>query len=299
MKKAQIDQYDMCLAVEGHFDDQPGVWNGKDPIVQTKKLFSIKLDELGTQVNLQLISSKGETASKATVRTSLESQAFVLVAAASGYANANGKIELSNRVRYTKTDLTRFRDIELVGICTNLLNDINTVLGDLAPYEITDEIVAKFKDTLLKFSDLMKTPDQAIALRKSATDKIAVLIPEAIEILTSRMDFNVVMLEATNPQFVEVYNNLRALNSSPTSHLSLTITCLDKATNVPVAHVELEIVEPKIKRVSSSRGYNTFTNLTAGGHQIITNHPNYKPQKVDFTIVDGETTELVILLEAK
>jgi hypothetical protein len=104
-------------------------------------------------------------------------------------------------------------------------------------------------------------------------------------------------LVATQPQFAEIYTAVRALNSSPTNPLSVTITTLNAVTNEPIANANLEIVGEGITRISSQRGYNTIQNLIAGPHQIKVTHPNYTTQTVPFSIVSGETTELVVLLE--
>jgi hypothetical protein len=103
-------------------------------------------------------------------------------------------------------------------------------------------------------------------------------------------------MTATQPNFVSVYENVRLINSSPTTSLSLTITVLDEATNTPIPNVDLEIVGENITRKSSARGYNTVLNLTAGNHSIKATHPNYVTKTESFTIVAGETTELVVLL---
>jgi hypothetical protein len=49
----------------------------------------------------------------------------------------------------------------------------------------------------------------------------------------------------------------------------------------------------------SERGYNTVINLVSGSHKITVMHPKYETQSQEFTVVAGETTELVILMKAK
>lgn len=298
MQKRQIDNYDMFLAVENHFDDNPLLWNTNVPVTTTKTLLSAKIDLFATQVALQLVNPTGITADKDKARTALEDQALMLSSATSGYASIAGKGDLYKRVFYTKTDITKFRDAELIGVCTNLAADCNAELANLGPYGITAPILTTFNNLIAAFGAIMKNPASAIAKRKDATEKIEDAIIEIANILDTRMDNLVVMLTATQPAFVAIYNNLRAINVTGSSQLSLTITTLNAVSNLPVANVNLELTGEGITRVSGERGYNTITNLIAGSHQIKAMHPNYKPKTETFTVVTGETTELVILLEA-
>jgi hypothetical protein len=297
MQKRQIDNYDMFLAVENHFDDNPLLWNTNVPITTTKTLFSSKIDGLATQVALQLVNPTGITADKDKARTALEDQAFSLSSAVCGYASVTGKGDLYKRCHYTKSDLLRFRDAELLGVCTNLAADCNAELANLAPYGVTAAILTTFNTALTAFGAIMKNPVSAIAKRKGATEKIEDFIVEIADILNTRMDNLIVGLTATQPAFVETYNNLRTINATGSNQLSLTITTLNAVSNDPIPNVNLELVGEGITRVSSERGYNTITNLVAGSHQIKAMHPNYKPKTETFTVVTGETTELVLLLE--
>jgi hypothetical protein len=108
------------------------------------------------------------------------------------------------------------------------------------------------------------------------------------------MDNLIGMLNATPPSFVGIYKNLQAVNATGSNQLSLTITTLNAVSNEPIANVNLELVGEGITSVSSERGYNTINSLVAGSHKIAEMHPNYKPKTETFTVVTGETTELLL-----
>ena len=205
MQKRQIDNYDMFLAVENHFDDNPLLWNTNVPVTTTKTLLSAKIDLLATQVALQLVNPTGITADKEKARTALEEQAFSLSSAASGYASVTGKGDLYKRCYYTKSDLLRFRDAELMGVCTNLAADCNAELANLGPYGITAPILTTFNTLIAAFGAIMKNPASAIAKRKDATEKIEESIIEIADILDTRMDNLIITLAATQSTFVAIY----------------------------------------------------------------------------------------------
>ncbi|MES2544807.1 MAG: hypothetical protein V4548_07970 [Bacteroidota bacterium] len=298
MQKTQIDQYDMLLTVENHFDDNPTLWNANVPVTAAKTLLSAKIDAIATEVALQLVNPTGITIDKANLRTDLENKGYVLSAALSGYASATpNKTELYNRVHFAKSDFPRFREAELIGIITNLHRDATAELANLAPYGVTAAILTALLNANNAFGVIMKNPNEAIARRKSATDKIADLLPDVLLFLETRLDNLIVGLTTAQPQFVTMYSSLRALNSTATNPLSLTITTLEAVTNLPIANVNIELVGEGITRVSSDRGYNTVQNLVSGNHQLGTSHPNFVSQTIPFTVVSGETTELVVVLE--
>lgn len=298
MLKTQIDNYDMYLAVENHFDDNPTLWNTNVPVDATKTLLSTELDILATQIALQLIDPTGITVDKDKARMTLETEAFTLSAAISGFASVTGRSDLYNRTNYNKTTLSRYRDAELVGVCTNLSADCTTELASLAPYGVAAAQITSFNSAIANFGTIMKNPTEAIAKRKLATDKIQEKITGIAILLSTRLDNLMVGLRATQPVFVDTYTNLRAINSTGSHPLSLTITTLNAKTNEPIPHVKLEIVGEGITRTSSARGYNTVINLVAGEHTITATNPKYVHKSEHFIIVSGETTELVLLLDA-
>lgn len=297
MTKNQIDQYNMLLTTENHLDDNPTLWAGNAPITATKTLFTNKLDVLAGQIALQLVNPTGITDEKNNVKTDLINKAFVIAAACCSYAAATSKPELFSKCNLTKSDFIHYKEAELIGVCTNIFTDANANVAALAPYGVTAAILTSFQTNITAFSGVTRNPVTAIAKRTTATAEIARLLPEIIQLVETRLDKDMVALSLTQPAFYDTYSNVRYLNLSPTTTMSLTTTVLEKDTNVPIANVNIEIVGEGITRVSSDRGYNTVLNLVSGPHTISATHPNYVTQNVPFTIVSGETTELVIILE--
>ena len=258
--------------------------------------FTAKLTELATQVAIQLENPTGATLEKNAARETLEAKAFKMCAAVRGYAAQSDMKDLYERVDYTKTDFYKFRDAELVGVVANLVQELTPLVADLAEYNVGMGDINALETANTAFGSLMKNPTASIARRKAATDKIAELMPPLMDFLVKRMDNVIVGIADVQPEFVDIYNNVRTINDSVSNPLSLTITTLDAETQEPVPNVQLEIVGEGINRVSSARGYNTVQNLAAGPHDVLATHPNFVTQTVRFSIVSGETTELVVLL---
>lgn len=294
MEKRQIDQYDMILSVENHFEDNATLWNTNVPLAAAKTEFSTKITALAAQVALQLQNPTGATAVKDAARAYLETFSFRVAAAARGYSSQADLKDLYRRVDFSKTDFVRFRDAELVGVVSNLVQDLQPVAVELEPFGVNADTLEDLDVAKTDFGTLMKNPTAAIGRRKAATDRIAELLPPLMDFLVTRMDNLMVAISTTQPQFVDIYTNVRTINDTATNPLSLTITTLEAGTSVPIANAQLEIVGEGITRVSSERGYNTVQNLVAGPHDVMVTHPNFVTQTVRFTVVSGETTELVV-----
>ena len=296
MEKNQIDQYDMLLSTEKHLRDNVALFAANSPILISKGILSTKITELAKQVAIQLVNPTGLTVDKNNIRANLELQAFIIGAACCSYAAANNKPDLYNRCNYTKTDLVRFRDAEIIGIGTNLLADAIANAAALVPFGVAAVTLTNFQSAITAFSNVMKNPTEGIAKRTAATAKIAELLPDAIQFLEQRLDNDVIAYLVSQPTFTEIYDTVRLINSSPVTTLSLTVTVLEAGNNAPVANVDLEIVGEGITRRTSDRGYSTIKNLVSGAHTIQASHPNFEIVTQEFTIVSGETTELVLLL---
>jgi Carboxypeptidase regulatory-like domain len=299
MLKTQIDQYDMILATEKVLDDNAPLYAANVPLKASKVLFSANVDLLAAQVAKQLVVPTGITDDKEKVRTGLEERTFIIGSACCSLATATGNGDLYKRCHFTKSDLVHFRDAELLGVCTNLTNDVTANAVALVAYGITPAVMTDYASRIASFSNIMKLPTEAIGKRATATAKIAELLPEISDFLKTRLDNDMVSMMLSQPEFYGVYTNVRAIKNTGTSTLSLTTTVLNETTNEPISGANLEIVGEGINRVSGERGYNTVINLVSGSHKITVMHPKYETQSQEFTVVAGETTELVILMKAK
>lgn len=295
MEKTQIDQWNMILTTENHFDDNPTVTTGYTLINNTKTALSAKIDALQLQINAQLHDTTGVTVAKNTLRNTLIESGHGIASVASGYASSVGNNVLYGRTRYSHSDWLRMTDAELVTNCINLKNDVNPVVASLAP-GVTAAMVTAFGTNITSFQDIMRNPREAVSARATATMNISKLLPQIInDLLEQRLDNDVMALNATNPDFVSTYFNVRTIDSSPTANLSLTITCLDQDGS-PLANVDINIDEGTVTRVSSARGYNTVQNLAEGSHTLTATKPGYADVTLSFVTVAEETLELLVTM---
>ena len=299
MEKEQLDQYDMSLSVENHFNDNTAPWTGNAPLAAAKAVLTQKNAVIGAQLAIQLINTTGIAANKEVVRKNFEDQLFVVSSAVSGYASTIGNNDLYNRTYKARSTYTLMKDVILTGSCVDLMVDANAEIANLAPYGVVPATLTALNATMLSFSGIKADPEKAIARRKAATEKIAELMPDLMNFFNTRLDNLIVAIEATQEAFVDIYRNVRLISSSPTTTISLTTTCVDSITHLPIEGVELTVLSNNTQRTSPTSGVNIFKNLPAGDDKMQLDHPLYISQTVDYTLVNNQTIELVFALVHK
>ena len=296
MDKKQIDIFDMALAVENHFDDNAAIWAASIPLSNAKNTLSSKIAEIAQHHAIQLLNNSAISTNKKNVRDNLQTLAHQLSAAICGYASYIDNIFLYKRVYFAPSDFNRFKDAELVGECVNLSQEAATIIANLAPYGVLPATLTAFSAATNQFCAIMKDPLEAIAKRKIATEAIAELLPKLSTFLNTSLDNLIVALAVSQPEFVQIYHNVRRINSSPSKHWSITTICIDSHTEKAIEGVSINIPEEKIKRISGRTGFNTYTNISEGVQTLTASHPKYKTQDISFSVLHSSTTEVLILL---
>jgi len=299
MKKTQIDQHNMLLAVENYFDSNASIWTSNIPISDCKTAFSAKLDQIMAAATQQSENSTGVTIDKNILRKDLEEKAFFISSAICGYASVNpGHTKLSKTVYITKTDLSKIGTDPLLVYIENLNAAAITVMENLEPYGVTQATLTNLMAARAAFFDIMNTPKDVVSNRKDATELIPVLLHEAIAMLDNTMDKLIEALRPTERQFVDVYFLERKIHHIGVHTLSLEITTLNANDNTPLNDAHIEVVGKGIKRISNESGRNRVQNLVEGNYTLSVNRLGFVPQMIPFMIISGETTQLVIEMQS-
>jgi len=298
MNKRQFDQYNMLQAVENHFDKNETIWNSDILISNAKADLSLTLEQISAAASAQMNLSTGATEDKAALRKDLETKAFFISTALSAYATLNpGLKELYQTVYISKTELSRFRGPDLLYFIEGLHEAAESVVGNLAPFRVTEVVLIELIVSREAFYDIMKKPATIVSNRKDATEAIADLLRQAISILDNPMDKLMELMRPEQPHFVNVYFMDRKIHHISKRSMSLEITTLNAIDKTPLADAKIEVVGKKIKRISSEKGLNRVQNLKEGSYILSISRENFVSQMIPFIIIRGETTQVVVELE--
>jgi len=298
MTRDQVDQWNMLNLVLYHFDNNASIWSSNILISEVKATLSAKMNQIDAAAVLQSESSTGATKDKARLRTLLENKGLFVSSALTAYANRNPDPEhLNKKLEINKSSFSLFREAELLLAIENLHAAATEIIGALEPYGVFPITLDKLLGARTDYLNYMSRPEEITATRKAATGAIAVLLHEAIALLEGQMDHMMMVFRDTEPQFYSVYFKDRKIQRTGDRKLSLLITTLRAGTRTPLAKANIEIVGHRIKRISNQSGLNRVQNLKEGHYTLSVGLPEFVSQTIPFSIVNHQTTQLVIEME--
>lgn len=298
MIKVQVDQNNMLLAVEHHFENNEPLWTSNVPLSDAKAALSAKLNEITIASRVQKVDSTGATSNKTALRKDLEKKGLFVSSALTAYAAVHEvDIQQFNRLNLTKNDFSRLSGGDLLLIITDLYDAAMPIITDLEPYAVTPLTLTALLAAADAFKAMRFQPIDVTGVRKAATDAIPVLLHEAITMMEINMDKQMGNLRDTEPQFVDAYFIVRKIHHLGVRTLSLEITTLNGSDNTPLAGAHIEVVGKGIKRISTEKGLNRVQNLVEGYYTLSVSRPDFVSQMVSFTIMNHQTTQLVIEMQ--
>lgn len=297
MTSEQHNRFDMMQSVQHYLDNNLIIINANVTVMAVKTLLDEKIEELMAHLGVQLTKTKGIAENKQIKRATLITKTLSLSNAICAYANIADNNILYKENHYTKSSLNLMTDFNLSGNCAYLCISLENNLTNLLPFGVDVNKLNDYKNAIDFYTELINKPTENISKRNESTRAIAKLLSEISTLLKKRLDNVIGIFEDENSNFVGVYRSLRRVGKAPTRQLDLVVKTISTTTQQPIEKAMLKIINHQGFRFSSKMGRNLFSNLKQGQHHLVVTHPNYKSKTIDFTIVNKETTKIVIALE--
>lgn len=229
MNSTQSNKLNSHLAVQA-------VLNGTE-VWQTLPAFAAGVEELEEHIaSIQALaqtqtSQSGAAAEKAQAFQVLVDAAFETAAATRACAAASSNRDLARRVDYSRSNVGKGRDTEVVARCQDILAAATENLASLADYGITQAKLTALKKKIEGFQALQPKPRQGRAHSSSATKEIAKLFKQVDELLNDRLDGLAFQFKDTQAAFYNAYTTARSIvtASGGRSAKSTTVTPIAKA----------------------------------------------------------------------
>jgi transcription antitermination factor NusA-like protein len=299
MKGYQKNTVKMIRAISAYLNSNIDVIESSVPIMTTKALFDQKFADLIDHFIIQYQDNTGYAIDKKQKRKAVEEKTLGLSAALCAYASINGNFTLLNESRFTVTTLKTISTHKLDEITTNLIINLEQYLPNLHAYGVDSQKIYDFKKSIAVFTESINKPIENIKIRHRSTITIAKLLPEISNLLKGNLDYNIRALGIDFPSFVSEYFKIRRIGKTPRKSLDLVVKTISSSSQEAIEKAKVQIIDTKISRFSGKKGRNIFMDLKAGQYQLLVTHPDYEATTIDFTIVDKETTTLVVALENK
>jgi hypothetical protein len=242
---------------------------------------------------------KGKTNHKNTLIGDLIMKTIDIGRRTVAYANANNLEALKEAVNYTESDLKRMSDQELWMACNLIFEEAGNVIGSLAPYGVTQQMLDEQKIAIGLFEKDMTSPREGAIKRKNATMALKTAYGES-KPLFGMMDELVLTLKDSNPDDYNNYMNARIVvdygKRKKSTGYSVSGTALDFENGLPLSEVHLSIVGTTTGMITDITGVYSLPVKNAGEYRVRAERSEYKIQIAEVTVT-GEATNLDIEME--
>lgn len=208
----QENKYSMFLAVQQVCNLFNTIWAGVAAFVTGFASFEAGIANINSTRLKQEKDLKGIAEDKNVKENDMIDKTLGLVGPLVAYANVTLNEPLRQEIDFTERELKKSRDTILENKCQIVQDRANThSVALIASYGVTALQITTQNTSITDYHATIAGPRSAIALRKTQTAELEVLLNSTNAILTEQLDKLVVVFQSTNPQFVVDYNNSRII----------------------------------------------------------------------------------------
>jgi hypothetical protein len=218
----QIKMVGACITVANDPSYKP-VWTGKPPAD-----FETDIGTLATGYEAAMEkdaaaegASGGAGDAKAQAETTLENAAFQLARALANHFTKTGNLDSLGKVDYTKTDIVKLRQQDLVDQATAIRDLGNAAVGETgaAGRGVTAARIAALTTAINAFKGVMNNPRSQIVNRSTLKKEVATDVAALVVQVTS-MDDLVLQFDGTDAgkRFIEAWKSARMIVDTGGGH---------------------------------------------------------------------------------
>jgi hypothetical protein len=301
MEKVQQDKLGMLLNVQGVCLKFKSVWSANVIFSAAYKDFDESLASILRLRNVQLGSNTSPATDKQEKYDAMIAQTMFAINRLWSYASTVGDTVLLAKLNYTETDLRKLRETVVGGVCSNIADIVEENLSKIIDYGFTEEMLPQLIQANADFNEVISAPKLAIVEQKNATEGLVPLFAKEDGILANRLDRDIELLKSSSPDFYNQYFAARKIISSGSTTMSIKGKTTDKHDGSDIIGVTLTITdagssEATLVKKNKTAGFNIL-NFKEGHFVATASKIGYKDESVPFTVVKGETTTLVIVME--
>ena len=216
MKNSQNNKLKMAQATLGciqHETNAP-LWAGIVGIEETVELLEETVAAILAR-SLKQSARTGFAAQKQAAFTALVNAGFTVCSGLKALASATGNAQLSAQTDFSRSDLAKGRETDVVNRCQSLvpLGTANAA-ALAAKYNVVAADRTALNNALAAFAEVQTKPRQGQAASASATTDLVTLFKELDELLNERLDSLLAKFRFTQPTFFAEYETARAIVDS-------------------------------------------------------------------------------------
>lgn len=285
----------MLNAVKELSDANNAVWAADVPFSASYMLLIAQMTIIEAQKTIQATDTGGVAVDKKNKRATLEEQTFFVANRIHSFAAATNNHSLLITINYSRSNLKKARDTELLGIAKLVKDTGNTNLASLAPYGVSSIILTNLGLVATNFQNVVSSPKVSRNMPIAASKALDIALRTAMNIINTRLDVDVEVFKPTNPAFYNQYRIARQINNLSNNPLAVRCIVTDN-NNTPLPNVVAVFIETNIIKKTTEKGKFQINRLPPGTYTVNFSKFGYQPAAQTIHITPGETTELKVHL---
>ncbi|MFI5219372.1 MAG: hypothetical protein ACHQNT_07765 [Bacteroidia bacterium] len=293
MNKDQDDVLKMYNTSYGLLKDSSTIYAANVPFNNVVDLLGDNIKAILDLQDRQTIDITGIAEDKKNTRALLEKLTYDTSVIMAFYATITNNTELRIASDYTRTRLKNARDNEIITMGELVYRSADANAAALAPYGLTAGMLNALNDVYKKFLHCSNKPRDARSGISEAATELLKLFGQTNALLTEQIDNGMELFRESHNDFYRKYFISRKLIKSASYKRALHAKFIDSKTRKALPKVSI-IVDNKFKKLSWKKGTTTLQNLYEGSHVLKASLPRYQNIILNFNVIKGETTRLVI-----
>jgi hypothetical protein len=222
MKIDQSNKLKMAQATRACMGDEhnASLWQGITGIEEAVASLDDTVEKI-LERSVKQSERSGSGAEKEDARQTMLNAAFTVCSGLKAYAAANGNKKLADQADFSRSDLARGRESDMINRCQSLLtlgNENSAALA--AKYNVAAKDLTALETAIGNFTGVQPKPRQSRAASAAATAELFDLFKQLDEVLNGQLDPLMEKFQQSAPAFYNEYRTARIIVDDAATHES-------------------------------------------------------------------------------
>ena len=302
MKDYQIAQLKMMQEVERFFTENPNLEKDNKILKNHVEKLRTYISDIEKNEMKQQFDNTGYAENKKQAKQELANTIVNITASICSFATDTGKNELYNEFKPPISSVKTMSDNNIVNYANTVVATAKKYKTELKPYNVTAEEITALTNKTSEYENILLIPAQERKEKKVATANIKKLISETLQLLKRSIDNDMMHYKDTQSDLYNKYINMREIDDSQTTALSIKGKVIDSQTKEPLQYVKVtakfkagKAWAEKVKSTTHLGNFQ-FKGLPNGKCTLTFELEYYNKSVTEIAVHSGTTTELYLKL---
>jgi hypothetical protein len=295
MDLKQTNDFNMIDATLQTMTKYNGTWSGNAIVVAAVNSVQSNVGTLNSMDQLQKATSKGITLTKEQAKINMVDLAFAHVSAGKAYAVATNNLTLQASLKYTISDLKRFKDTDANNVCQTIHDAVSPVIASLTSYGANATTLTNLQNDINTYAGLIGKPRSQVSAKAAATKSVAQIISQTKTILKNTLDPLMEQYKTSNAAFYKEYHTSRIIVNIGTHKETFLEGVVTDGTN-PLENVTVKVTGTKKHKLTKKNGKFRFMYLEPQKYTVTATAQGYINFSENVMLTKDEANKITIVM---